>query len=335
MKQRRTTLSVIMACHNSASFLDEAIASVLNQTLRDLELILVDDSSTDNSLEIARSYEEQDDRVSVLSAPASSGPGPARNAGISVARGEWLAILDSDDVALPSRFADQMQMAKSEPNLVLIGSNSIMIDENGRALREHVFPTNHRQLAKRLRTYRGFPPHSSIVYRGDIVRRLAAFDAKYFQSEDRDLWLRLSEVGKLASVNKPLAKIRKHKGNVSNLDGGKVALRLAYAAIICHFLRRHGSPDPSATGDQAQWQAFLAWVEKRMAEEGVFERHETKGEIRLAYLATDNRLLGALRLGAQLLRSGSAPALIRDEIRGTRFPKRLADEWKANRLQHR
>src|SRR6266853_2209568 len=131
MSRRDIRVTVLMACHNSSAYLDEAVNSVLSQTLGDLELILIDDCSTDNTLEIAARYEAQDDRVSVISLPVNSGPATARNAGIRAARGEWLGILDSDDVAMPTRFEEQLRLARSDKGLVMVGSSSISMDKHG------------------------------------------------------------------------------------------------------------------------------------------------------------------------------------------------------------
>lgn len=250
MNRRNIKVSVIMACHNSSAYLDEAVSSVLVQTLGDLELILIDDCSTDNTLEIAKCYQVQDNRVSVLSLPVNSGPATARNAGIRTARGEWLGILDSDDVAMRSRFEEQMKLADSDKGLVMIGSSSISIDKRGHVIKEHKYPTNHQDLVKRLSSMRAFPPHSSMLYRKDVIQKLAAYNPRYVPSEDADLWFRLSEIGKVSSVDKPLVRIRKHEQNISNSKGGMLQTRLGVAASVCHFLRIYGYSDPSTSNDE-------------------------------------------------------------------------------------
>ena len=320
-------VTVIMACHNSSAYLDEAVNSVLGQTLGDLELILIDDCSTDNTLEIAKRYQVQDDRISVISLPVNSGPATARNAGIRAARGEWLGILDSDDVAMPSRFEEQLRLANSDKDLVVIGSSSISVDKNGHAIKEHTYPTDHQNLVKRLYSLQAFLPHSSMIYRSDVVRRLASFNPRYVGSEDYDLWLRLSEVGKVASIDKPLVKIRKHEQNISNAERGLLHPRFGSAASICHFLRIHGCPDPSTSSHDTTWQEFFTWVDRRLMEEGVFVRHDAWADARAEYFATENRLTGALRFGARLLRSGHASALVWEKFFGSSLPKRLAREW--------
>jgi glycosyltransferase involved in cell wall biosynthesis len=316
-----------VACHNSSAYLDEAVNSVLGQTLGDLEVILIDDCSTDNTLEIAARYQAQDDRVSVISLPVNSGPATARNAGIRAARGEWLGILDSDDVAMPTRFEEQLRLARSDKGLVMLGSSSISINKHGHLLKEHKYPTDHQELVKRLYSLRAFLPHSSVVYRTAIVERLGSFNLKYKGSEDYDLWLRLSEVGKIGSINKPLVKIRKHDQNISNSEGGLLQPRYGSAASICHFLRIHGCLDPSTNSDEPTWQEFFTWVDRRLMEEGVFARHEAWADARAGYFSTANRLAGALRFGIRLLQSGHASALVWEKYFGSSLPQRLAREW--------
>lgn len=316
-----------MACHNSSAYLDEAISSVLIQTLGDLELILINDCSTDNTLGIAKRYQRKDDRVLVLSLPINSGPAVARNVGIQIARGEWIGILDSDDVAMPSRFEEQMRLADNHKDLVMIGSSSISIDAKGHAIHEHKYPMSHPDLIDHLSSLRKFPPHSSMVYRRDVFEKLATFNPRYVSSEDYDLWLRLSEIGEIASINKPLVKIRQHEMNISNLKGGMLQSLFGGAALVCHFLRIHSCPDPSTDSDEAAWKGFLEWLERRMIEESMFEKQKAWAEARAEYFATENRLIGAFHFGARLLQSGHTSALAWQKFFGASLPERLAREW--------
>lgn len=327
MKQRNIKVSIIMACHNCSAYIDEAVRSILNQTYSDLELILIDDCSTDNTLEIAKRYQAQDDRILVQSLPVNSGPSTARNEGIRVSRGEWIGILDSDDVAMPSRLEEQIKLVDSIKDLIMVGSNSISIDANGRVLKVNKYPTNHQKLVKRLHSKRAFPAHSSMAYKKDIINKLEGFNPRYVQSEDYDLWLRLSEMGRMASIGKPLVKIRKHAQNISNAEEGILQANFSFAASVCSYLRLNGYADPSASQDEILWQEFLAWIAKRIKEDGVFERRKIRDYARAGYIATNSRLIGAFRLGSRLLQSGQSNALVREKLFGSSLPKRLAREW--------
>jgi glycosyltransferase involved in cell wall biosynthesis len=320
-------VSVIMACHNSSAYLEEAVRSVLCQTLRDLELILIDDCSTDATGDIARHFQAQDNRVSVLTLPAQSGAAAARNAGIQAARGSWLGILDSDDVAEPTRFEKQLDLAGRDKNLVAIGSSLISIDAKGSKINEHRYPTDHDNLVKRLYSMGAFLPHSSMIYRRDVINVLEPFNPRYVRSEDYDLWLRLSVVGKFASIDKPLVKIRRHERGISHSESGRRHIILANAGIICHFLRCQGFPDPSVLLDDVSWQCFVDWTERRLNEEGVFDRRSAWEYARSGFFSTESRPIGVFRFATRILLSGHAGAALVEKYTGSSVPKRLAQEW--------
>lgn len=320
-------VTVIMACHNSSAYLDEAANSVLGQTLGGLELIFIDDCSTDGTGEITARYQAHDDRVSTISLPENSGPAAARNAGIRAARGDWLGILDSDDVAMPTRFEEQLRLANSDKGVVMVGSSSLSINEHGDVIKENKYPTKHNELVKRLCSLQGFLPHSSMLYRTDVVRKLASFNPRYARSQDYDLWLRLSEVGQIASIDKALVKIRKHEHNISNSEGGMLQIKYGNVASICHFLRIHGWPDPSSSNDETIWQEFITWVDRRIMEEGVFKRRQAWTNARAEYFASESRMAGAIRFGTRLLQSGHANSLIWEKLFGSSLPQLLAREW--------
>lgn len=103
--------------------------------------------------------------------------------------------------------------------------------------------------------------------------------------------------------------------------------RFGLAARICHFLRSYGCPDPSASTDESIWTEFLTWVDRRMREEGTFERRKAWARARGDYLVAIGGLSGAIRFGTQLLQSGHATALLWDKVFGSSLPKRLAREW--------
>ncbi|HML30859.1 MAG TPA: glycosyltransferase, partial [Hyphomicrobium sp.] len=106
-------VSVLIANHNRAEFLGRAIRSALQQTIRELEIIVVDDASTDDSVRVARDYAARDNRIQLIELRANAGPAGARNAGLEVAKGEWVAILDSDDFMHPERLQRLVQEAQS------------------------------------------------------------------------------------------------------------------------------------------------------------------------------------------------------------------------------
>ena len=121
-------VSVIMSNYNTPeSYLREAIESVLNQTYADFELIIIDDCSTDNSLEIIREY--KDERIVVLENKENMGITKSLNRGLSVARGEFVARMDADDICFPKRFEKQVQFLKENPGYIVCGAGAELIGD--------------------------------------------------------------------------------------------------------------------------------------------------------------------------------------------------------------
>lgn len=319
-------ISVIMPCFNAVDFVSESIESILNQTFTDFELILIDDGSTDASLNIIKQYARTDSRILVIE-QENTGQSEARNRGILASRGEWIAILDSDDLALPTRLEQQLAYLDKNPDFVMIGSDFIEIDGFGHTIKCHHYPGTHSVLMKRLQRIMAFPPHSSLMYRTEVVKRIGGFNNRYVRSEDWDLWLRLAEQGRVTCLNRPLVKVRKHANNISDHEGGRTQALYGLAASICHFLRCKGAVDPSAGEKDADWRLFIEWIELRVKQEMFYERQQEWSQMRRAYFSTSNRILSAWRLATGLATSRYAFQILHDKLFGSYLPIKLADEW--------
>jgi glycosyltransferase involved in cell wall biosynthesis len=319
-------VSVLLSCYNGDRWLHEAINSVLCQTFRDFEFIIVDDGSKDNSLEIINRYAEQDDRIIVI-AKTNSGLADSLNVGIGKARGEWIARLDADDICEPSRLEIQLRKARQNSAFVFVGSGLLEIDENGNALKTYRYPADHDLLLTNLCTSRKFPSHSSAFYRAEVVRSIGGYRPRIRRSQDCDLWLRLSEVGQLTALDEPLVRIRKHPKQISHDESGKRQKIDSRLATISYWLRLHGYSDPVAADDEA-FDCFRAWVEKRLEQERVFEYFE--------YIASTKAIMG------ELFKSPSALLIVtmqiiskpwfllhflRVRLFGELITRRLALEW--------
>jgi hypothetical protein len=153
------------------------------------------------------------------------------------------------------------------------------------------------------------------------------------KTQDRDLWLRFAERGRIACLDNCLVRVRKHPEQISSSAAGTLQLVYGAAASTCHFLRVHGYPDPSTGNDKKIWQELITWVDRRMKEEGVLGRRKAWAEARAEYFAMENRLAGAFRFGIRLLRSGHAGALAWEKRYGYSLPRRLAREWMVGEAQ--
>ena len=212
---RPPLVSVIMNCLNCEKYLPEAIDSVFAQTYSSWEIIFWDNASTDCSGEIARSY---DSRLRYFRGKATVLLGAARQHAVEQAQGDYVAILDCDDVWLPHKLEVQVQLAATNPDLGMIYSDCFLIDSEGRTL--GTFFSKHRgpqdgKVLLRLLTGRNFIPCLTVLMRTAAVRQVGGFNPAFSYSEEYDLFLRIAQDYHVAKITEPLAKYRLHTGNIT------------------------------------------------------------------------------------------------------------------------
>jgi glycosyltransferase involved in cell wall biosynthesis len=204
----------VLPVRNGGRYLAEAVGSVLQQQGVSLELIVVDDRSTDDSLAIAQAWQLRDDRVRILAA-TTSGLVAALNAGTAAAAGEFIARMDADDVAMPRRFSAQVAYLDEHPGSVAVGSGTERIDEQGRLLGLMRYPTEPERVTAALLAGDPVMCHPTMVMRRETLLEVGGYRAEQFPSEDVDLLLRLEAAGALANLAEPLLRYRIHREAVS------------------------------------------------------------------------------------------------------------------------
>jgi glycosyltransferase involved in cell wall biosynthesis len=211
-------ISVIMAAYNKSGHIREAIESILKQTMRDFELIVVDDVSTDDTVSIIKSIE--DPRIVLILNDVNSGPAPTRNKAVAAARGEYLAIMDADDIALPERFQKETDFLDTHPEHGLVGGAFYVIDENGTRLQLVRVLTEDREIREGLQKQNWFG-HSTVMIRRAIFNELGGYDTAFKYAHDYELMIRVAEKYKVANLNEPLCLWRSSPGNISNAKTGE------------------------------------------------------------------------------------------------------------------
>ena len=189
-------VSVVMPAHNSQSSLSESVQSVLAQTYRDWELIIVDDASRDGTLVLARQLASNDPRIRVLPLEQNVGVAEARNRGIGAALGQYLAFLDSDDLWLPKHLGRQLESLARGPDLGLVYANGVHFEENvplGTTFAS--VPQSGQVTLESLLAEQCTINTSSVVASREAMLRVGLFDENMNRCEDFDLWLRLSYDG--------------------------------------------------------------------------------------------------------------------------------------------
>ncbi len=196
-------VSVVMSVYNADRYLEQAVKSILDQTLEAFEFIVIDDGSTDGSRSILRSF--SDERLVIIE-QSNQGLPKALNRGITRARSPLIARMDADDIALPSRLQEQVDFLDRNPEHVGVGSNAFVIDEYGR----YVYTTNEPRADESLRSRLPETPfiHPSSMFRKEAFEAAGGYCEQMFTAQDTVLFNRMMRWGKVANLAKPLIKYR-------------------------------------------------------------------------------------------------------------------------------
>jgi GT2 family glycosyltransferase len=247
-------VSIVMVVRDGEAHLHEALESLRAQLLDDIEVLVVDDGSRDATPEILERQRARDSRLRLLPR-GRSGPVAGLNEACHAARSEYVARLDADDVCSPSRLVDQLQYMASRPQVVLVGGAIEMIDSQGRRLGRFGYPTADDEIRRALRERNSFA-HSATFFRREAFLRAGGYREGYSPAEDYDLWLRMSELGALANLNRVVVRYRLHSDQLSLRRLEDQALK-SFAARISAQRRGRGEAELE-TGDVAIASALRA-----------------------------------------------------------------------------
>ncbi|MCF0136228.1 MAG: glycosyltransferase family 2 protein [Lachnospiraceae bacterium] len=195
-------VSIIMPVHNREAYIQEAIDSILNQTMDDLELIVLDDKSTDHTVEMVKQI--PDSRIRLVEMPLKTNVPMLRNAGIDLAQGDYIGYMDSDDISEPKRLEWQCEFLDNHSEYGIVGGFNRTF---GSVESSMVYPTDHDLIV-------GALPLRCTLCNGNILIRRSIFDAGYrlnpdfFVCEDYDFWVRMIGVTRIANLDKVLLNIR-------------------------------------------------------------------------------------------------------------------------------
>lgn len=211
-------VSIITPAYNSSGFIAETLRAALGQTCADFELIVVDDGSMDNTIDVVRDVAAGDPRVVVMESP-HGGPATARNVGLDAARGRFIALLDSDDVWLPGYLEEQLALLGCFHDSAIVTANAF--NRGGRLDGQTIWPTTGG--ARRLSLGDLIRHEDSVcimtVFRREVVDRIGGFDRHYTGNEDYEFWLRAANAGFGVVQNlQPLGYYRRRDDSVSSDD---------------------------------------------------------------------------------------------------------------------
>jgi glycosyltransferase involved in cell wall biosynthesis len=244
-----------MCAYNTERYIGAAIQSILDQTMPDLELIVVDDSSHDGTWAIIQAYAASDPRVVAARTPHNMGAAGALNVGLARARGRFITRQDSDDLATPDRLEKQLAFLSAHPDIGAVAVDALYVETDGRPIEATHYPTDNDEIQARL------PIQTCLVAPSLLIRRAALESAGFWMdeelsgSEDYDIAVRLAEVARMANLPEPLYIYRQHAASVSHMQRSRQMYRMARAQEKAVH-RRHGS-NPGAERLRPVAHSFL------------------------------------------------------------------------------
>lgn len=217
MERQVPLVSVIIPAFNRVDYIKETIHSVLNQNWPNIEIIVVDDGSSDGTFEILRQFSD-DQKIKLLSHTnrENKGQSAALNVGLRAASGEFIAILDSDDLFAPTKLVDQVKFFEAQPSFDMVYGKGLAIDQNGNPL-FYTLSENHEETGDPARIlldcYVAIP--GGALFRRSLIEKVGFFEESFRAAQDHDMAVRLFEVGKVGYLPEVAFHYRKHGDSIS------------------------------------------------------------------------------------------------------------------------
>ena len=253
-------VSVVMAAYNTERWIAAAIDSVLAQTFADFELLIVDDGSTDGTPGIISEHSRRDPRIRILR-PSRVGVVEARNMAIREARGEYIAIMDSDDLSMPDRFEKEVTLLDTNLDILAVTAGMAMIHgqltvPNDLTGLKTLIPSDGPVGNLSGFDIRYLPtPHPPAMFRREALLKVGLYRPHFTHAEDADLFLRMEELGSVHRMPDILCLYRKHLENTS-IQFPYVQIESTVLALLSARRRRRGELDFMGSSARAFWRLF-------------------------------------------------------------------------------
>ncbi|MBL7502676.1 glycosyltransferase family 2 protein [Frankia sp. CNm7] len=237
-------VTAMMPAYNAEATIVEAVGSVLGQEFDDLELIVVDDGSTDGTVELVRAV--GDSRVRVIENPSNVGRGAAHNQAIASARGRLIAVCDADDISLPHRFGLQVRFLDENPSAAVVSGQIDSFGEWGGPVRMHQYPTSRLDIEKRFRRGHMAIAHPAAMFRREVVVAAGGYSSECVRAQDLELFLRLAGTVGIRALDECLvhyrtsARFPAYRYWMQNANYRRYAV---YSARMRRMMREPGAAD--------------------------------------------------------------------------------------------
>jgi glycosyltransferase involved in cell wall biosynthesis len=214
-KKNNPLISVLMTAYNAEKHIGLAIESILNQTYKNIEFIIVEDCSVDNTWDIIHTYEKKDQRIKAFRNTQNLKAGGSSNKGLKLCKGKYIVRMDADDWSYPYRIEVQLRFMENNPSIVTSGGALVVCDEKLKPLGIRHYKHNDKEIraiALRLNPI----PHPASIWRTETLKKTSLYPTNPPISEDYALTLEISQYGDLGNVDEALIKFRVHSKSISN-----------------------------------------------------------------------------------------------------------------------
>lgn len=233
--QNKPLVSVVLPAYNAEKYLAEAIESIVNQTFKDFELIIINDCSKDQTLRIAQEYAKKDARILVLNNEENLRLSKTLNKGISYSKGKYIARMDADDVSTPERFKLQVDYLESHPDVGILGGSMLITDESGNVTGRRNYARDDKSLRKLIFNVSPFC-HPAVMIRKEVLEKSGLYNPNSNPAEDLDIYFRIGKYSKFANLSDVLLRYRilptsMTNSGIKNMELMSIKLRLKNATL--------------------------------------------------------------------------------------------------------
>ncbi|MBP8689291.1 glycosyltransferase [Patescibacteria group bacterium] len=231
-KQNNPLVSVLMTAYNAEKYIGLAIESILNQTYKNFEFIIIEDCSTDKTWNIIQRYVKKDKRIIATKNEVNLNAGGSSNKGLKLCKGKYIVRMDADDWSYPDRIEKQVKYMETNNDIVCSGGTLLNCDEQLQPYGVRKYALEHKDIIKQILQFNPVP-HPASIWRKDILDKTHGYPPKLGMSEDYALTLEISQYGNLGNIEDELIKYRIHKKSASNA-------KMSYQQAITVYLSFKG-----------------------------------------------------------------------------------------------
>ncbi len=225
-------ISVVMSVYNGEKYLKSAVESILGQSFGDFEFIIVDDGSTDRSLDLLKAFQKQDERIKIISR-GNKGLISSLNEGIKLAEGDYIARMDADDISKTTRLEKQLKYME-ENNLMVCGTWAEGIDSLGNKIKDMDYPPSEKKIKSFSLLHNPFI-HPSVMFRKDIFEKVGGYKKFFKHIEDYELWTRIVFKYKTGNIPEALLEYRLHNDQITQRRNLQMRLKGVLVRILALY----------------------------------------------------------------------------------------------------